>query len=123
MEANPVLDWGVGFANKFDLAPFRKIVDIGRRQGKITSYLASRYSEQNFTAIDNVHSEIELAIHYKLPNVSFLTQDALDLNYPEYFDAVVSFSCLHWIKNKIKILQAIYQVLKPGGKAFSLKNG
>ena len=118
MNPAPVFHWGSQFANKFDLAPFKSVLDIGCRQGNITAYLAKNYPQQHFTAIDNLDSEIERAESHQLPNVTFTTQDALYLDCTEQFDAVVSFSCLHWVDNKAKALQAIYRALKPGGKAF-----
>jgi|GEM_PF-1091144 len=114
----PVFHWGSQFAHKFDLTPFKTVLDLGCRQGNITAYLAKNYPQQRFTAIDNLEGEIERAKSHQLPNVTFATQDALYLDCTEQFDAVVSFSCLHWINNKTKALQAIYRALKPGGKAF-----
>jgi trans-aconitate methyltransferase len=73
----PVFHWGAQFANKFDLAPFKSVLDIGCRQGNITSYLGNRYPQQQFTAIDNVPSEIEKAKNHLSPNITFETQDAL----------------------------------------------
>jgi len=35
-----------------------------------------------------------------------------------HFDLVVSFSCLHWVKNHLPVLQGIKQVLKRNGRCF-----
>lgn len=119
MQTSPVFDWGKNFADKIDLSNDSKILDIGCRKGNISSYLAQKYQQQQFIAIDNSNDEIEQAkTFYQFPNLMFETVDALLLDCSENFDAVVSFSCLHWISDKTKTLQNIYQALKPGGKAF-----
>jgi trans-aconitate methyltransferase/DNA-binding CsgD family transcriptional regulator len=118
MQDSPVIQWGKNFSNKFDLKDHKKILDIGCRQGYLSAYLAKRYLQQHFIAIDNLQEEIEHAKQYHLTNLSFERKDALSLDCADYFDAVISFSCLHWIKNKSKVLQNIYQSLKPAGKAY-----
>ena len=116
--STPVFHWGTQFAHKFDLSPFKTLLDVGCRQGNITAYLGKHYPQQQFTAIDNIESEIEQAKSHRLANVTFAAQDVLYLDCTNQFDAVVSFSCLHWIHQKAKVLQEIYTALKPGGKAF-----
>lgn len=118
MSISPVIQWGENFINKFDLQYCGQILDIGCRQGQLSRCLAERYRQSNFVAIDNMIEEIQQAKQNTLSNLNFELADALLLNYMDYFDAVVSFSCLHWIKNKGKALSAIFRALKPGGKAY-----
>ena len=116
---SPIFYWGKSFIDKFDLGNYKTILEIGCRNGNLTSYLATKYHRQQFIAIDNIADEIVQAkMYYSLPNLTFETVDALSLDCTGNFDAVMSFSCLHWIQNKVKVLQNIYQALKPGGKAF-----
>ena len=116
---SPVFYWGKNFADKINLSLYKKILDIGCRQGELSAYLAKQYQQQKIVAIDNIEDNITQAKNsYSLSNLTFETIDALSLPYIENFDAVISFSCLHWIANKTKILRNIYQSLKPGGKAF-----
>lgn len=117
-KVTPVFHWGTQFAQKFDLTPYKSVLDIGCRKGHIAAYLGNQYPKQQFTAIDNFDDEIEHAKNHSLSNVIFTTQDALHLDSTDQFDAVTSFSCLHWIQHKAKALQSIYEALKPGGKAF-----
>lgn len=114
----PLTHWGMSFAKKFDLNDFKTILDIGCRQGHITASLATHHPQQQFVAIDNFPDQIEKAQDKQQNNTHFEIADALDLPYYQNFDAVVSFNCLLWIKDKQKALYNIYQALKPGGKAF-----
>lgn len=116
---SPVMQWGKNFIDKIDLHNYKNILDVGCRQGDISSYLAKQYSKQKFIAIDNIDEEIKQAkILHQHPNLIFESADALSFDYSENFEAVVSFSCLHWIHDKTKTLRNIYRALKPGGKAF-----
>jgi len=119
MIITPVFQWGENFANKFDLDGYKTILDLGCRQGNISAHLAQKYKKAKFIAIDNIATEIQQAKNqYQLPNLTFETADALQLGCTEIYDAIVSFSCLHWIQSKEQVLKSIYQALKPGGKAF-----
>lgn len=118
MNVSPVIQWGENFINKFDLHHCEHILDIGCRQGQLSKHLAKRYQQSYFVAIDNLVEEIQQAKQDHLSNLNFELADALSLNYTDYFDAIVSFSCLHWIKNKSKVLYNIYRALKPGGKVY-----
>lgn len=97
MQQTPVFHWGKNFSNKFDLSNFKTVLDVGCRKGNLSAHLAKRYKQHSFTAIDNIASEIEQAREHRLSNLAFETADALSLGCAENFDAVVSFSCLHWI--------------------------
>jgi ubiquinone/menaquinone biosynthesis C-methylase UbiE len=118
MYQTAVAQWGKNFAQKFDLRPYKNILDVGCRKGLISHSLAEQYPDQQFFAIDNVSSEIEYAKQYGAHNIEFAKLDALTLPFESEFDAVMSFNCLFWIQNKQQALKKIYQSLKPGGKAF-----
>ncbi|MFI4937751.1 MAG: methyltransferase domain-containing protein [Candidatus Berkiellales bacterium] len=113
-----VVEWGRHFAAKFDLSTQQKILDLGCRQGHLSSFLAYQYPQQHFIAVDNLASEIEQAKNLRLPNLSFQVENGLNLSFAEEFDAIVSFNCLLWIQDKLKTLQHLYYALKPGGKAY-----
>jgi trans-aconitate 2-methyltransferase len=42
--------------------------------------------------------------------------NASELHFIEEFDLVVSFACLHWIKDHLSVLKAVQQSLVPGGR-------
>lgn len=115
---SPIIQWGKQFANRFDLSSSKNVLDIGCRQGHLSAHLAKQYSKQKFVAIDNLSSEIEQARSYRLPNLIFETQDLLQLDHAGHYDAAISFSCLHWVKDKHTALQNIYRALKPNCKAY-----
>jgi SAM-dependent methyltransferase len=113
-----VFEWGKNFSSKFDLTPYNQVLDLGCRQGHLSALLAQSYPQHQFTAVDNLCSEIEQAQQQSETNLRYAVNDALLLPYSNEFDAVTSFNCLMWIENKLKAVQNIYQSLKPGGRAF-----
>jgi trans-aconitate methyltransferase/DNA-binding CsgD family transcriptional regulator len=80
--------------------------------------LAKRYDSQQFLGIDNQPDAIEQASDKMTSNLSFETMDVLTLPFTNDFDAIISFNCLLWVKDKQTALKNIFQALKPGGKAF-----
>lgn len=113
------IEWANHLLKKMDLSDYKKILELGCRQGKISAQLAQSYSKQKFISIDNVASELEQATQFNFPNLEFRLQDARHLVLEESFDAVVSFNnCLMWIKEKQSVLKNIDAVLKPGGRAY-----
>jgi trans-aconitate 2-methyltransferase len=110
-----------GLLDKVRLNGNESILDIGCGDGKITAQIAS-YATQGFVLGTDFSEEmIEFAKqkfpHSDFPNLNFECRDARDLNYDGQFDLIVSFSCLHWIKEHLPILEGIKRALKPNGKA------
>ncbi len=122
----PVTLWGQGFIDKIDLTKAPKVLEIGCREGTLSTYVASLYPDQHFTAISSLPHQIEQAKENHLLNVDFEAADIQSLNCQNHFDAVISFSHLHWVKDKKAAISHIYRCLKPGGKAhlqFFAKHG
>lgn len=119
MTKSLIIDWGREFLNKVDLTPYKTILDVGCRQGHIIADISEKYKSNKIIAIDNLDGEIQHAkSFYQLPNLTFECQDALTFKSTEQFDAIVSLSCLHWIKDKATVVNNLYSALKPGGKLF-----
>lgn len=119
MKQSPIINWGKDFLNKIDLAPYKDILDVGCRQGHIVVDLANKYKNSKIVAFDNLKTEIQQAkSFYQLPNLTFECQDALTFRSRAQYDAIVSLSCLHWIKDKATVVNNLYSALKPGGKLF-----
>jgi SAM-dependent methyltransferase len=114
----PYFQWGKDFADTLPLDSLSDILDIGCRRGLISAHLARKYPKQKFVAFDNEMNEIAHANDIHLPNLNFDIADALQLDYQNHFDAVVSFHCLLWIQDKQRVLRNIYRALKPGKKAY-----
>jgi len=52
----------------------------------------------------------------KFPNFTFQYGDAKQLNFDNEFDLIVSFSCLHWVLDRLPVLEGIKKSLKSGGR-------
>ncbi len=94
-----------------------RILDIGCGSGSITADIASHVTG-NVLGIDSSPSMIAFAQeNFKhIPNLSFEIIDAT--NWPfakEEFDYIVSFSCLHWIKDLQPVIDNITLSLKESG--------
>jgi len=96
------------------------ILDIGCGDGKVTAKIAALVPQGRVTGIDSSPEMIDFARKRypstQFPNLSFDRADAQKLDYNSEFDLVVSFACLHWIKDHIAVLRGIKQSLKPAGK-------
>lgn len=104
-----------------------RILDIGCGDGKITVELAALVPDGSVVGIDSSADMIAFAKHKfptsSFPNLSFQQGDAKNLNFENEFDAIVSFNCLHWIKDHISVLAGIKKSLKPLGKIHFLFAG
>ena len=84
--------------------PKARILDVGCGDGRITAEIAYRYApEGTVTGIDASPSMITLAKRVfsqsMVPNLDFLESRVEDVSFGSEFDAIVSFSCLHWISS------------------------
>lgn len=89
------------------------ILDLGCGTGHLTHKIAATGAK--VTGIDYSSTMIEQAkTHY--PTLNFEVGDATDLRFSKQFDAVFSNAALHWIKEPEKVIQGVWQALKPGGR-------
>jgi len=99
-----------------------RILDIGCGDGKITAYIARTLPKSTVLGIDASQDMVSFAsgkyTQDEYPNLSFQCADARRLGFTENFDVVVSFSCLHWIKEHDLVLKGIKDCLKTSGKAY-----
>ena len=104
-----------------------RILDIGCGDGKITVELAALVPNGSVVGIDSSAEMIAFAKSKfpasSFPNLSFQQGDAKNLNFENEFDAIVSFNCLHWIKDHLAVLAGIKKSLKPDGKIYFLFAG
>ena len=98
-----------------------KILDVGSGDGKITAYIAENCSKSAVVGVDVSASMVRFAsaqynqdVHSHLV---FLQADAANLPFEQQFDAVLSFSTLHWVVDQSAALTSIYRSLVSGGKA------
>lgn len=100
------------------LGNYKSILDIGCGSGKITKEIMRMFPHATIEAIDASEDMVQAARkkYRKLSKrVSFNVEDAQNLSYKDTFDLVVSFSCIHWIKDKKALFEGIAQALKPNG--------
>lgn len=112
--------WAQGMIEHLDLNGDERILDIGCGDGKVTAEIAVRLSRGCVLGIDTSAEMIEFARGKfpptKVSNLSFRLGDATRLNFDDDFDLVVSFSCLHWARDHVAVLNGIERSLKSGGR-------
>ncbi len=99
--------------------PNDHILDVGCGDGKITRYLAEKVPAGLVIGIDSAPSMIAFA-HQQYErshqNLRFKVESAEQFEYTDEFDLILSFACLHWVKNQLLFLQNAKKALKPNGK-------
>lgn len=112
--------WAQGMIESLDLNGDERILDIGCGDGKVTAELAVRVPRGCVLGIDTSSEMIEFARGRfppaRIPNLSFRLGDATRLSFDDDFDLVVSFSCLHWVRDHIAVLNGVRRSLKSGGR-------
>ena len=100
------------------LKPEDTMLEIGCGTGNATIAL-SQYVKK-ITAID-ISEEMMLKAAEKAKeegreNITFRQKDLLELDIePESYDVVAAYNVLLYMKNQEKVLEKIYDILKPGG--------
>jgi trans-aconitate 2-methyltransferase len=112
--------WALELISQIDIAPDKHILDIGCGDGKITAHLVDAVPRGRVVGVD-LSSDMIRFSQTKFsskdhPNLSFQVGDATCLTFCEEFDLVVSFACLHWIKDIPTVLKGVCRSLRPGGR-------
>ena len=111
--------WAMDIISGLKLDGGERVLDIGCGDGKVTARLASLVPDGEAVGIDLSRDMIaharERHSRENHSNLLFEVRDALQLDYREEFDLVVSFACLHWIRDHSTVLKGILRALKPGG--------
>lgn len=100
--------------NKVHFSGGESVLDVGCGDGVITSVLLKRVPNGKVIGVDPSQQMIELAkkINQKTSRLDFLCTSAEHLKFKEKFDIIFSFSCFHWIKDKLIALKNISKHLK-----------
>ncbi len=110
------------FLHQIPFGPQENILEVGCRDGKISTILALMNPHCELTSLTTTQEYLKQIQENKtiqsLENINFSLSDLYHFDYPNQFDKVLSFSCLTWFEDKKKILQNIYSSLKPGKKAY-----
>ena len=100
--------------------PDDRILDVGCGDGRITARLARSAPAGRVLGIDHSAQMIAFACRNKptdLPNLEFEVMSADALELQERFTHVVSFSCLHWVRDQRAVWEGFRRQLEPGGVA------
>ena len=108
------------YLKKISLAPNATILDVGCGSGKITHAIAQMPGITSVHGIDLSESMIQTASrkYGQEKNLAFSIADAQHLTYEDQFTNIVSFNCLHWVKDKLAVFNGIRNALQKGGSFF-----
>jgi trans-aconitate methyltransferase len=90
-----------------------QILDVGCGTGYLTQLIAS--SGAMVTGMD---SSVDMIAKAKndYPHLSFRVASVTDFSFGQSYDAMFSNAVLHWVTEKEKAIQCMYNNLKPGGR-------
>jgi len=98
-----------------------RALDVGCGDGSITAELASRLPRGSVVGVDASQQMIALAVKSFPPaahgNLRFHVADAAQLPFADAFDLIVSFNCLHWVRDQAAALRGLCNALVPTGRA------
>jgi len=122
-----------GMADKLDIGPGKKVLDVGCGRGRIAHHVAS-YTGAKVVGLNIDPGQIKMATDYA--EATGLLGEKLEFvrgnyNHPlpfedESFDALYHVQALTYAEDLVKLLKEMHRVLKPGAKIsfldwFSLK--
>jgi trans-aconitate 2-methyltransferase len=112
--------WAMTLISDLHFQGDERVLDIGCGNGKITSKIVSLVPAGTVLGIDLSKDMINFA-KSRYPqkcyaNLSFEHGDARYLDFCEEFDLVVSFACLHLVRDHLNVLERVKRSLKPGGR-------
>jgi len=98
------------------------VLDIGCGDGKTTNEFAKRVPDGSVIGIDSSANMIEEArkSFVNIKNMSFEQVDAEDFTFDMSFNLIVSFFVLHYVSNHEKVLEKIFNALRPKGTFVAL---
>lgn len=108
-----VWEFGASVVDLLDPKPGEHILDLGCGPGQLTNAIAARGAE--VVGVDSSPAMIGQA-RQNFPELSFVLEDAADLEFEEPFDAVFSNAALHWMLDAEGVARAIARVLRRGGR-------
>ena len=110
--------WAKEIIEKLGLRGDEHILDIGCGDGKVSAELARHAPKGRVAGLDSSGEMIGYAsAKYRgCANLRFEKGDASSLRYEGEYDLVVSFACLHWVKDHRPVLEGIRRSLRPNGR-------
>ncbi len=108
-----VFKYGEDLVHLLNPKPGERILDLGCGTGYLTNIIAE--SGAQVTGIDNSKEMIEKA-KSEFPKINFEVLSATDFHFEKPFDAIFSNAVLHWVLEKEKAIDCMYENLKTGGR-------
>jgi trans-aconitate methyltransferase len=109
----------IALLGKLSFTGYEHVLDIGAGTGKITHYISQIVPNGTIVGLDISAEMIQFAQRrYKAPNLSFVQQDVLEMNYKNCFDVILSFWALSWVADQKLAIKNVVNALKPGGRMF-----
>ena len=93
--------------------PGETILDLGCGTGYLTHLISE--SGANIIGIDNSQEMIDKA-QLQYPGIDFRLKDAEDFDFKQTLDAIFSNATLHWVLNKQRAIECMYDSLKTDGR-------
>jgi trans-aconitate 2-methyltransferase len=98
-----------------------RVLDLGCGDGTITAEIARRVRRGSVLGVDASSAMVAFA-RERFPgtthsNLSFQLGDVAQLDVGNRFDLVVSFNCLHWVRDQAAALRGIHAALAAAGRA------
>lgn len=97
-----------------------RVLDLGCGDGKVTAAIAARLPGGSVLGADASHDMVTFASRTyppsAHPNLAFRVADASHLPFAAQFDLVVSFNCLHWVRDQAAALRGIGAALRSPGR-------
>ena len=105
------------------LHPNMKILDVGCKNGRLLFTLASFLKDCELYGIDLDERHIQKnQARNKHDNVHFQCAPAEDLPFEnKYFDSIICTNALHHFPQRVRALDEMHRVLKPGGELYLLE--
>jgi len=112
--------WAQELIANLILKGYKRALDVGCGDGKVTAEVAKRLPNGSVLGIDNSEEMIHFARKKfptrRYPNLTFEIMDVRNLNFKNEFDIIISNACLHWIIDHLAVLKGIKDGLKQYGK-------
>ena len=117
-------EWQFGMAAKalhfMQIPTNAKILDIGCGDGRFTKHLAKLVPNGELLGLDPSSSMLDAAQANIMPNLSFVSGNAVSLPFKNKFDRIVAFNSLHWVSEMKLALEQVCNALVPGGQVLIL---
>lgn len=108
-----VSQYGEGVLALLDVKPGERILDLGCGTGDLAKHIQE--SGADVVGID-ASAEMIAKAKGKYPDMDFSVADGTAFHFEEPFNAVFTNATLHWIHEQDKLINCVYNSLRPGSR-------